>query len=279
MPYILYVYILLIISTIILLKQQKTKKSNFLINIDKNLENYTFKILIPSFTEEELNSYKIEIPINYELINILETYLPKNPEEYKIYKFKNIYPKNQEMDLIQITNLCIPEIITYINDYYLINKNFTLPFFMKNYNTQIFFLSFFPIISSLYTIYIYFKLNKLQDFKKQHKDFSIFYKDNLSLIKIQRKLMPLWKDLIILVFILIGAFYLKYANLPNYIYMIVKIFIIFSIIFISRFSIIKLHKHFLFIKQIENFSFIEKNKDLYISKYDLNKLIEVINNI
>ena len=63
------------------------------------------------------------------------------------------------------------------------------------------------------------------------------------------------------------------SKISLYLYVILLIYIL-----IKNLAYI-IYRHFIFNNNFKKLDLIEKNKDLYISKYDLNKLIEVINNI
>lgn len=262
----LLVYLFSIIFTILFFQQKHINKYYFK---NTNLKDYSPKIQITFFKEEELDKYTNEIPLNNTLIDILKINMPKEKEDFKIHKINMIYNhKEVTINIIQITNINLEGIISYINTYH--NKNISFNFLMKNLHLNILYFIFFPIISSTYILYLYFKLIKFNKFIKQHKDFTKIYIDNISILKIQIKLM----SIIVKIILIITILFLIFFNLKLFF-----LLIIFSILIVIKLYIFKLYKHFIFIEKLKKIHFIDKNKLLYINKNQLNLLIDIINNI
>jgi hypothetical protein len=84
---------------------------------------------------------------------------------------------------------------------------------------------------------------------------------------------------LILKLLMLIILYMYSRFLPPYVIYILKIFILSYLLFLTEFPIIKLYKHYFFMKELNEIKFIKKNHILYLNKDHINKLINVINNL
>lgn len=183
-------------------------------------------------------------------------------EEIKNYPIEFIL-NNELIDILKektiISDDNLQKIFSYINKYYNNNFNISFNYPLKKYKIEILYLLFLFPISSVYIIYKYLKLKKSHNFNFQHEDFdNIYMEKNLLIIKIYLFLNSI-------VFFLLNKFTFN--------------FIFFLISFIINIFIIKLYKHYIFIEKLKNINFIKRDGILYIYKYELNRLLEIINYI
>lgn len=174
------------------------------------------------------------------------------------------------INLIKIKKVNLEEIISYINIYCYKHKNIKLEFLMKEKNLNIIFLAFFPTLTSIYLICLYFKFKKIDNLNKLQKNFFTIYINKHS-----------WIFNISLIYCLLTT--KKISFLYNYFHKLLKswffIFNIFSFLLIINLLMIKLYKHYIFIEELKKINFMKRDEILYIHKNQLNLLINIIDNI
>ena len=119
------------------------------------IKNYFYPLNY--FTQEEIRNLPIEIPLDNQLINLLES---KNHIDYRKY-------------------------IYYVNKYYHRNLNIKFNYLLDFYEIEFLFVIFLWPVIFIYVLYKYTQLKKTNNFKEQHNYFYELYKEkNLLNIKI-----------------------------------------------------------------------------------------------